>query len=124
MQDVSKLSVAELKERLRRLGLALKGKKADLLARLLEASANPAAQLDASGGDTSDRETAAIAHMASPLSTDSKGSGEVTEAVVAAAGSAGKAVQAATKAAGPKPGTTQLDGVATAQVAISGAPMI
>ena len=125
LQDLSKLSIAELKEKLRSHGLPLKGKKADLLSRLTQATSPT--QPEPAQPD----KPVATAHVASPVQATRQDSGEVSEAVVTAAGdhatqalvqsasvlaSGGEEAVAGSQEAAPQPGTRQLDDVASAKV--------
>lgn len=118
VQDLSKLTITELKARLKAHRLPLSGKKADLVVRLSGTTAEPEAQ--------------AVAHVSSPQASTREGSGEVAEASAAASGEDAAKVAAtfATKEAAsrgaadagdaaaqaPQPGTQQLDKVASAEV--------
>ena len=111
LQGLDRLGVAELKARLRSLGLPLKGRKAELLLRLQgAASTGPA---DAAAEPAVDAPGATVlAQVVSPEEVDQE---EPEEEAVEAVMEVGKG--AGTCAAhAPVPGTAQLDGVASAQV--------
>lgn len=115
MQDLQKLTVAQLKDRLKALNLPLGGRKPELIARLSQSGQATAAASDAKpeahASPDGSHIAAVEAHVTSPEEgqrAGRQGSGQVLEAAVEIS-SGGKQVL-------PKPGTAELDAVASAQV--------
>lgn len=118
-QDLTKLTVASLKERLRAHGLPLKGAKAELIARLTSATPNEAEseQPAVTPPPSPAQQAVAVAHVASPADEAREGSGQILEASLQAEqGAAGADGQK--RGGAPLPGTAQLDEVASAQVCL------
>ena len=122
MQDLSALTLAQLKPRLKALGLSQKGRKADLVARL---SSPPMPSPAAPDGHPTTHKPAAvpsasaIAHVASPTNAAEaprQQSGQILDAFTAREASPGTDTAAVQLLADVVPGTARLDAVASAQV--------
>ncbi|KAK9791837.1 hypothetical protein WJX73_006548 [Symbiochloris irregularis] len=108
-EDFQKLTVAQLKDRLKELKLPLGGRKPELLARLSQ-SGPPDAEPQAVASPDASHITAVQAHVTSPEEgerAERQGSGQVLEA----------AVEVSSEGRQAAPGTAQLEAVASAEAA-------